>query len=450
MKRLAYRLALSSLAIAIVSMGILSSPRSEAQTQGRTPKSQPPATGLSAGEGQERLLPDKDWSKDATEPRQFEQIRKGIAPANNGEMLDHAAQWYAYRLTHTEYQEPRATSRGMHDLVKEALDQIVDLRDPKRPATAAQRTYMEEFGKRFTARLREVAKNPKIIARLNAAILLARLAAAGQESAVDVLVEIIQDPKENDGVKLYALRGLRELFVSGRGESPFTNKEREARVINGLLGYVMQKPALSRSATPEEVAAVDYVRAEAITALGQTLYPANANVVKKVIHIERPTAWVLLRLLRKDGFQPEPSLAEQVAAAVGVCRLRTKELDQYNPDYVAYHVGRFLVDFAGLYNNRGQEEKKQPWKIYAHHLSNALQNMKTDLATPPASEHAAYVAKLAEQGDRLLSPIQKSSTTNPQPNDLSAWLDQNPPKSQSVYKGMPEATIKEGERTAGE
>ena len=93
----------------------------------------------------------------------------------------------------------------MHYLVKDALDQIVDLRDPKRPASGAQRTYMEESASGFTARLREVAKNPKIIARLNAAIILARLATTGQGNAVDVLVEIIQDPKENDGVKLYAL-----------------------------------------------------------------------------------------------------------------------------------------------------------------------------------------------------------------------------------------------------
>jgi hypothetical protein len=447
MKRLAYGLTLSTLAIATIFVGALSTPRLPAQTKNRTPRSQPPPKGPSAGEGQERLLPDKDWSKDTVELRQFEQIRKGAAPANNAELLDHAAQWYAYRLTHTEYQEPKGSFRGMHDLVKEALDQIVNVRDPK--TTAAQRTYMEEFGKRFTARLQEVVKNPKIIARLNAALILARLATAGQENAVDVLVEILQDPKENDGVKLHALRGIREFFASGRGESPFTDKAREARVINALLEYVVHKPALPAGAPPEEVAAVDYVRAEAIAALGQTLYPAGVNVVKKVVRIQRPTALVLLRVLRKDGFQPEPSLAEQVAAAVGVCHLHSKEMDQYNPDYVAYHVGRFLVDFAALYNSRAQDEKKQPWKIYAHHLSNALEIMKTDLANPPASEYSAYVAKLAEQADRLLSPIQKGSTSNPQPNDLSAWLDQNPPKSKMVYKGMPEARIREGDRATG-
>jgi hypothetical protein len=448
MKRLTHRLAAVGLALATASVGcFLFGPPLQAQTKSRAPRTQPPASGLSAGEGQERLLPEKNWNTDTAEPRQFEQVRRGLAPATNAELLDHAAQWYAYRLTHTEYQEPRGTFRGMHDLVKDAVEQIINVRDPK--TTAVQRTYMEEFGKRFTARLREVVKNPKIIARLNAAIVLARLAAAGQENAVDVLVEIIQDPKENDGVKLYALRGLKDFFAAGHGESPFADKEREARAINALLQYVLHKPEVTKDTPPEEVAAVDYVRSEAITALGKTGYPAAANVVKKVLHIERPTAWVLLRVMRKDGFQPEPTLAEQVAAAAGVCQLHSKEMDQYNPDYVAYHVGRFLVEFASLYNNRAQDEKKQPWKIYAHHLSNALEIMKVELANPPANEHSAYVAKLAEQADRLLTPIQKGSSTNPQPNDLSAWLDQNPPKNQTVYKGMPEAVIHEGEKTAG-
>jgi hypothetical protein len=449
MKRRAYWLAPVGLAIVIVSLvGFFSGAPVNAQTKGRIPSTEPPKR-RSAGEGQERLLLDKDWSKETAELKQFHELRKGGSLANAGELLDHAAQWYAYRLTHTEYQEPKLASPGMHDLVRQALDQIIDLRDPRKPATRAQQEYMKEFGKRFAARLQEVVKNPKVIARVNAAIILARLAKAGQEDAVNVLVEVLQDPKENDAVKLYALRGLRDLFASGRGESPFTDKEREARVITALLDYVAHKPTLSKEAPPEEVAAVNFVRAEAVAALGQTIYPAGTKMVAKVAHIERPTALTLLRVLRKDGIQPDPSLAEQVAAAAGICQLHSKELDQYNPDYAAYHIGRFIVEFVSLYNSRGQQEKKEPWKIYAHHLRNGLEVMNADLSNPPASQHAAYVAELAKQANRLLEPIQNSTTATPAPNDLSSWLDQNPPKSKSVYKGMPEAVINEGEKTAG-
>ena len=434
--------------VTVLLAGVFSDLPVNAQTKSRITNTQSSPKGLSAGEGQERLLLDKDWNKENTELKQFQELRRGGSPANAGEVLDHAAQWYAYRLTHTEYQEPKPSSPGMHDLVRQAVDQIIDLRDPRKPATRAQQEYMKEFGKRFAARLHEVVKNPKIIARVNAALLLARLAKAGQEDILDILAEVVQDPKESDAVKLYALRGLKDFFALGRGESPFSNKEREARVIAALLDYVMHRPPLSKEAPPEELAAVNYVRVEAIQALGQTLYPAGAKILAKVTQIERPTALVLLRVLRKDGIQPEPSLGEQVAAAAALCQLHSKELDQYNPDYVAYHLGRFLVEFVSQYNGRG-EEKKEPWKIYAHHLSHGLEVMGADLAYPPASPHSAYLAEVTKQANRLLEPIQKNSTEKPPPNDLSTWLDQNPPKSKAVYKGLPEAVVNEGEKTAG-
>ncbi|HLJ96811.1 MAG TPA: hypothetical protein VKU02_26795 [Gemmataceae bacterium] len=452
MKRFAYRLVLLAVAIAMVSIaGLPFGAPVEAQTKSRDTKSSSAPKPRGAGDGQERLLYEKDWSKDTAELKHFQEIRKGVSVANKSEILDHAAQWYAYRLTHTEHQDPKPSFKGMHDLVREALEQIIDLRTPRKPPSAAERAYMEEFGKRFTACLREVAKNPKVIARVNAAVILAQLAKAGQDSAVDVLVEILQDPKETDGVKLFALRGLRDVFTAGGDESPFADKEREARVIAALLNYLDRKPALAKDAPPEELAAVSYVREEAVAALGQSRYPAASKVVAKVTHIERPTAWALLRVLRKDGIQPEPGLAEQVAAAAGVCRLRSKELDPYNPDYVAYHVGRFIVDFVSLYNSKGQQEKekKEPWKLYANRLLTGLEIMKIDLATPPASEHTAYVTKMAEQASRLLSQIKDSNMARPEPNDFSTWLDQNPPKNKTVYKGMPNAVINEGEKAAG-
>jgi hypothetical protein len=450
MKRLVYRLAAVGLTLVLVLLaGVFSNLPVNAQTKNRISNTQSSPKGLSAGEGQERLLLDKDWTKDNTELRQFQELRKSGAVANAGEVLDHAAQWYAYRLTHTEYQEPKPSSPGMRILVQQAVDQIIDLREPRKPATRAQQEYMKEFGKRFAARLHEVVKNPKIIARVNAAILLARLAKAGQEDVVDILAEVIQDPKEGDAVKLYALRGLKDFFALGRGDSAFSNKEREARTIAALQDYVLHRPPL-KEALPEELAAVSYVRVEAIEALGQSLYPAGTKILAKTTQLERPTALVLLRVLRKNGIQPEPSLREQVAAAAALCQLHSKEVDQYNPDYVAYHLGRFLVEFVSQYNGRGEQEKKEPWKIYAHHLSNGLEVMNGDLATPPASPQSGYFAELTKRASRLLDPIQKGNKDNtPSPNDLSTWLDQNPPKSQSVYKGMPEAVVNEGDKTAG-
>src|SRR5262249_53900679 len=148
---------------------------------------------------------------------------------------------------------------------------------------AHQKRFIDEFGKLFAQRLHEVVKNPKAIARVNAAIILAKLAATGVEDAAMILVEIIQDDKENNGVKLYAFRGLKELFASGRGQSPFPPRkddDPEAKCIQALLDYVSREPKVEQDATPEELAAINYVRSEAIAALGYTRLPAKADVVK--------------------------------------------------------------------------------------------------------------------------------------------------------------------------
>src|SRR5205823_13415877 len=113
------------------------------------------------------------------------------------------------------------------------------------------------------------------------------------------------------------------------------------------------------------------------------------------------------------------------------------------------HLGRFLVEFVSAYNSsKAQPDKKDAWKIYAHRLTYGLTVLDADLASPPANEHAAYVAKLAEQANRLLKEIMSSNTATPAPNALSAWLDQNPPKSKTVYKGVADAVIREGDKTA--
>src|SRR5262245_6308973 len=61
-----------------------------------------------AGEGQAKLILDKDWKEVPEELKTFQAIRRGEqAPGGAAEILDHGAQWFAYRLTHDEYQQPK-------------------------------------------------------------------------------------------------------------------------------------------------------------------------------------------------------------------------------------------------------------------------------------------------------------------------------------------------------
>src|ERR1700746_2938463 len=61
-----------------------------------------------AGEGQERLILDKDWSKEGEELKTFQAYRQGNqSAAISPEILEHGAQWFAYRFTHEDYQKPK-------------------------------------------------------------------------------------------------------------------------------------------------------------------------------------------------------------------------------------------------------------------------------------------------------------------------------------------------------
>jgi hypothetical protein len=400
---------------------------------------------ISAGAGQEQLKPAKDWRKETDENRTFQEMRKGEAPItkSNGAVLDHAAQWFAYRFTLPEYQEAGRTN-GPAVLRKEALDQLWDLHDTRNPPTAQQIEFMNEYCKRFVARLHEVVKNPKLIARVNAAGLLASVAAKGYEEAADVLNEIIRDPAEKEAVKLYAFRGLHDLFLQGAGDNPdpFRSSERKAQCIQTLIDYLGQKPTLAADAPAEEQEGLAYVRAEAVAALGETRIPAFSRLIEKRREISRQTALTLLRVLAKDGMTPTPSMDEQVAAFIGICRLQFQKCPEYQVDYAAYYVGRFMVEFIHRYVAE-REQNRYGWKGTAIRLSQSLEILKADVAGPPANIHAAYVTKVADQCLRLLREI-VDGKNDPVPNDLAAWLEQNPPKSQSVYKEKAESIVKAG------
>ncbi len=405
---------------------------------------------LPAGEGQERLLPTESWKDKPEEEKAFQNLRRGDQPITPEAeaVIDHAAQWFAYRLTWTEYHEYLGTNRTIHSLRDEGLKEIIDPNDPKTPLSGLKRTVAEEFNKRFAERLREVVKNPKPIARLNAAMLLARVAATGQEEAADALADVIRDPKENDGIKLWAVRGLRDFFALLRADNPIRLKKKEAegQWAKTLLDYVNRPIKLPATASHQEWAAIPYVRVEAISALGQTRYPAVATVEKKNTIVQRPTALGLLRIIaNQKEVEPPPTLAERVAAVSALCQLQAKLCEDYQPDYVAHVIGRFVVELGVLYN---QGKTREPWRLYASRLMQALNEFKTDLQGPPANDNSPYVTKMVQTAEPLLREMASDSKGAPDTNSLSAWLGMNPPKHTTVYKSLPQSSIKEPEKKA--
>lgn len=413
---------------------------------------------LQPKEGEEAILFDSqrdNLERSGAEKRRWDDLRAGKVGVNedtkvNQDLIAKAARFYAYRLTMPLYHglgEEDATKEKSNiqltiaNLIRESTDPMLlsmFRARPRRPGqpNTNQLEFVKLFGKELTKCLRDVfGRNSKPIVRVNAARMLALLAETEQEEVADTLVAVLQNPRESDGVKLYALRGLKVLFEAGSPEqSVFKDPKREARTIAALQAYIARKPDLPTD--PMEVEGLRYVRREAVRALGMTRHP----IVPTVKDASGQTAWWLLKVARKDGLTPEPSLTEQAEAAIGASQLRPNKDLQL--DYVAHHVGGVVVDFLNEFNRAklGAAEANIPWKLYATRLGIALDTLKDQAKNAPGKT-GSYVDKVVDQARGALKPME-AKDPNPNPTVLDQWLRKNPPPAATVYKSIPDSSVK--------
>src|SRR5207245_3342915 len=133
-------------------------------------------------------------------------------------------------------------------------------------------------------------------------LILARLGETGQEEFADPLAKVVEDKDQLDAVKLFALRGLKELFDA---VEKFKDPEREARAVQAVIAFIRRPLTGTNSA--EEVGAFHYVRREAAAALARCRLPA-VELNKKVVG---QPALELLHVLSRDGLDPRPVLGER-------------------------------------------------------------------------------------------------------------------------------------------
>ena len=368
--------------------------------------------------------------------------RNAINPKDEKDLdvLEKGAKYYAYRLTNPQYhfQKFGETGQSINDLVQETLKLIPDVKKPpsKKETADNQLLFAKEFGKRLVKYLLEVLDNPKMIARVNAARILAKLGETGQEELADSFCQVIEDKNQFDGVKLYALMGLKNLFIAlPEGFNPRNEKaeERELHSIKTLIDFIHRKPGYDDKASEEEKEAFRYVRREAIRALGRAHKPL---VIRMRVTEARP-ALELLKIVVKDGLEPEPSIIEQVEAAVGICQLKTKNVDKYQADYAAYFIGRLAVDLAARFEQeRGGQESKIDYKYYGFLFKEALATWKTEV-----DGKIPYLNDMIAKATPVMNNLAQGGARADHLN-LSQWLDQKKPESKELYKNDPQAVVK--------
>lgn len=354
-------------------------------------------------------------------------------------LIDLAAQYLVYRVTWTWEQEKPGYLNGIYT----NLDQTLNTITSSKVATQSLLPYLTE---RLLFCLKEVLQNDRIVARVNGARLLARVAALDYEPTADLLAEVLNDPKQPDAVKFWALNGLVSYFSRTLGPKATTrikDEERANRCILALLDFVTRKPPITERTTPEEINGLRYVRREAVRALAETSKPAVLGPDKRVSE-QGATALVLLRILRRDGVVPEPTIDEQVEAAVGLCQLDPKLLEKdYQPDYVAYHVGKFLARFAQeAFDDQETQVRHHPWKYYRERLIQALELFQYRCRLHPTK---AYIDAVVAQAKPMLQRVEGVAKLAPDSAKLDAWLSGNRPKGQSVYLSLAQSVIKTAE-----
>jgi hypothetical protein len=386
---------------------------------------------------------DKDKLK-ARYEKEFKQIIedliKGKANAKaNAEAVDVAAQWFVYRVTWTDYQTTPGAISGSHGVMSE-LDQFLADAAKNKPATTP---LLEMFSERVAEHAKKVLQNDKPVARVNGARILARLAEAGQEEVADVLAETVKDPQQPDGVKYYALKGIKELFANASLPTATvfklkTGMEREVRCLSAVGAAVNRKTTIAEDMPRDEKEGIRVMEREAVRALAMNRRPAVADDSGAMV--ESP-ALTLLRVARVDGVLPEPRMDARVDAAAGVARMSSKAFDGYQPDYAAYQLGWFIADFAQA--QATNTPAKEPWKVEAAKLSDAFGEMKTQSAK---LKEGKYIGEVADHCLEVISKIEVGGSGDP--GRLVRWLGANAPVNTSLYRGVADAIIRDGSKEA--
>jgi hypothetical protein len=351
-------------------------------------------------------------------------------------ILEKAAQWFVYRVTWPQYQRkslPDATDRQtVHDIVSECNRQLLDRSKlhSKEATREKQLLFLQEYTREVIKAIDDVLKNPMAIARVNAARILAHLGKTGPEEVGDYMVKVLKDKEQLDAVKLYALRGLKELFIGVYSQPEpkdrkFKSAIREAQLVQAVVEFLHREPNFPKNTPADEIEGFRYVRREAVRALAALRSPL---IVQKKAVFAKP-ALELLRVMAKEGYTPESSISERIDAALGFLQMQGKGYPTYQPEHAGPVLGQFVIDFALAYDddrkNKGPE-RREAWMVLAVRVQQGCENWKTEC------KDTAYAKGLTEQINLVLRAVEKDQVASVE--RLRDFLKKSKPTSTSLYK----------------
>jgi len=272
----------------------------------------------------------------------------------------------------------------------------------------------------------------KPIHKLYNARILAKVAELGEGKLSETLIKVLKDDKQNDAIRYYILRGLRNLLaqVQPQQTPPLLTKEEEAKCAEAIIEFLERKPDLPKGVLQEEIDGFRVLRREGVRALAQIHTPALNDKVQPALVLARFTG-------EDERIQPPPRIDERLEAAMGLARMSSAQDKTYQADYAANAIGTFLATFGAAANGDKEKatERLRPWKIDAVHMREALAVLKAN------SEKNMYVDQVIAHGNSVLQAVIKGDDAKP--DDLTWFINpENVAPSKELFKGMADSTIK--------
>jgi hypothetical protein len=320
--------------------------------------------------------------------------------------------------------------------------------------------FAREVGQPLVAELQGAVKHSRAVVRVNAARMLSITAAVGHPGACELALKILEDPKESEGVKKYALKTLYHAFAFPADpggvpeltifDQPGPNRQADQalkhRCIQALCEYVV-KPRDVAAMKPEEVNALRIVRRDAVRALGQ-VKTHRLRVNDQVL--ARP-GLVLLKVANKDGISPEPDLVERVEAVQGFCQLfpviRANVDRAVQCDYAAHALGQAVQDIVTARANNLADPPPEvaivAWKTAGFGFDHTMNIWQANVNASQLDGRAAAKLLYDQAKADLFEPLKVGQPQNP-PNLLrfKGFLPTIAPKATSLYNDEPATTLK--------
>jgi len=318
----------------------------------------------------------------------------------------------------------------------------------KQLKTKADNPFNTSFLEKILEKTKEIIPNTSISARINAVRMQAMCPAeiancdlAGQkilpEQFMESFITILQKSPD-DGMKLYALKGIRDTYkvirpmaVVKKASSRVTLSPALEVKVAETLAKLIETPIVYPAGTaPEIVEGYRVLRREALKALAQSRAPISGEKGR--------TAFILAKFANGSDIKPEPRLDERAEAAIGLLNLRLQDPDtsEYNMEAALYQFSSFLIDYFQRFNSRNDSdaEKLFPWKYYAARITDALDELNKEVKNFP------YVVETVQKIGLGLSDMEKlDKAAVPQ---LATFVQSKAPASLLIYKKIPGTEVK--------